>query len=428
MEEIREECNSVIEEICQTYGYESSDKQDSDSLKTVLKKAVFAMCKNAEKEDRQLLYQMLRHTPIIVIEDIDEEQYKNLIETYIGNPNPNVINVEGSVLGEYGKQLGKGAYVSEPIIDNDLNVVGKKSFIYVPKAQGKTKKIYSSDINVAYLIHELGHAWHSEKDQFTITENGMLQERIGTARIIYSLTKTDDGKIIKKQEKVSDLIIEEGANTVDEENYMSDYLGISLEELKDEYKSTLVSSNYQGYIAEFVRYMMQELGKKEFEKWRMNGDTESKAKIEALIQRTGYWKNSIIQNLDSEDYRKKREIIQTSGNRNKKIKDFFEEYEDIYFPQTQMSPLDTINNALSQYYNMKASSICYNMGIDDYAQLIKQISNETYPLVNQATLIKLKDDLKSSLGKVSLLELNEMANRVYEQEEFLKRTNQGERV
>lgn len=51
------------------------------------------------------------------------------------------------------------------------------------------------------MIHELGHAWHAEKDQFTMLEDKTLRERIGTAEFTYSFSKTTDNKFVKNVPK-----------------------------------------------------------------------------------------------------------------------------------------------------------------------------------------------------------------------------------
>ena len=171
-----EEIKDVVEEVCKKYGYDSEDKENNDSLKTVLLKAVTAMLKDANQEERNLFYQMLRHTPMVITENLTKEGYKKLVEQYIGNINPHIIK-EDIDLGEYGKKVGAGAYVSEPILDENMQLVGKKSFVYVQKVDGKVKEFFGSDINVSHLIHELGHAWAAEKDQYIMSGNKILKER-----------------------------------------------------------------------------------------------------------------------------------------------------------------------------------------------------------------------------------------------------------
>ena len=146
---MEQEINDIVEEVCIKYGYDSEDKEGNDSLKTVLKKAVTVMLKGVKQEDRELFYQMLRNTPIAVTENLNKERYEKLVDQYIGNVNPHIIE-EDADLGEYGKSIAAGAYTSKAIISEDMQLIGKKSFIYVQKVYGKGKKFFGTDINVSH--------------------------------------------------------------------------------------------------------------------------------------------------------------------------------------------------------------------------------------------------------------------------------------
>lgn len=69
-EDILEECQDIVDEVCEKYGYDREDTDGSDSLRTVLLKAVPAMLVDLSKEDRELFYQMLNHTPIVLVENL----------------------------------------------------------------------------------------------------------------------------------------------------------------------------------------------------------------------------------------------------------------------------------------------------------------------------------------------------------------------
>ena len=403
---MQEELNDIVEEVCVKFGYDSNDRENNDSLKTVLSRVVAVMLKDSNQEDRNLFYQMLRHTPIVVTENLTREGYEKLKEQYIGNINSHIIE-EDTSLGEYGKEIGAGAYVSEPIIDENLQVKGKKSFIYMQKVDGDKKEFFGTDINVAHLIHELGHAWHAEKDEFVMQEDRTLRERVGTAEFIYSFYKGEDGRYIQRCDKTTGLMIEEGMNTIEEEQAMADYMNISLEEMQEKYRSVLIPSNYQGYISSFMQYTLNELNKEDFEDWRLHGSSESKAKIENLMIRTQYWadreKDILPSSNSPRNYGKKRQIISRMPNEN--VQDFFRQYEDVYFPDiSQMSPLDKIENVLEQSFNM--NMIKYSMDIENYKDLIDCLGYEGYSLINQSSEIKKKDELLNAIGDVRLSEVN----------------------
>ena len=409
---MNQEINKVVNEVCEKFQYDSTDREGNDSLKTVLLKICTVMLKDSNEEDRNLFYEMLRHTPIVVTENLTPEGYKHLEEKYIGNVNPHIVE-EKSNVGEYGKNVGAGAYVSEPILDENLQLKGKKSFLYIQKVNNREQQFFGTDINVSHLIHELGHAWHAKKNQYTMLPNNTLKNRTGTAEFIYSFSKNPDGTYTMHTDKVSGLMLEEGMNTLCEEQAMADYMNISLEEMKDKYRTVLIPSSYQGYIANFVSYMLQQLNSKDFEQWRMYGDSESKGRIESLMSRTKYWENreqDILPTSDSpRNYNNKRQII--ARMQGDSVQEFFKHYENIYFPDiSQMSPLDKIENVLEQFYNM--SLIKYSIDLEDYKAFLNSLGYEGYSLINQSSDIKKKDELLHSVSDVSLSEFNNVAKDI----------------
>lgn len=396
VEEIFKECRDLVEKICVKFGYDSQDTNGNDSLKTVLLKVIPVILKDSKQEDRNLFYQMLSHTPIIITENLTQKSYDRLLEKYIGcDVNQHIIE-ENVDLGEYGKNLGAGAYVSEPILDENMNLQGKKSFIYIQRVSGSVKKFFGTDINVSHLIHELGHAWHAEKEQFVMQDDGTLKERIGTGEFTYSFSRTSDNKFVKKCIKITGLMIEESMNTIAEETAMANYMGISLEEMRKQYRELLVPSNYQGYMADFVTYMLERLGIDDFVNYRLYGETESKNKINSLMENTDYWINRETDILPSSEsprnYDKKRAILAQINS--ERVQDFFNKYEDIYFPDiSTMTPLEKIDNVLEQKYNI--NMIRYNMGIDNYKAFLDRLGYEGYSLINQAALVQLKKEQES---------------------------------
>lgn len=395
-EEIFKECRDIVEEVCVKFGYD-------DSLKTVLLRAIPLMLKDSKQEDRSLFYQMLNHTPIVITENLTQESHDKLLEQYIGEDvNQHVIE-ENADLGEYGKGLSAGAYVSEPILDENMNLQGKKSFIYIQKVRGKAKEFFGTDINVAHLIHELGHAWHAEKEQYVMQEDGTLKERIGTAEFIYSFSKTQDNQFVKNCIKTTGLMIEESMNTIEEEKAMAYYMGLSLKEMEKKYKDPLVPSNYQGYMADFVRYMLEKLGRADFENYRLYGDAESRNKINGLMEKTDYWMNRETDKLPSSNsprsYDKKRAVIDRIDST--RVQDFFKQYESIYFPDiSEMTPIEKIDNVLTQKYNLNMER--YNMGIDNYKAFLERLGYEGYSLINQAAALKQRQELSNTAACVEL--------------------------
>ncbi len=403
--EISEECKNIVEKVCIKYGYNTQDKEGNDSLKTVLMKAIPAMLKNYKKEDRELFYHMLNNTPIVIADNLTQEGYDEIVEQYIGKDLNSHIITETVDSGEYGKGIGAGAYVSEPILDENMTLKGKKSFIYIQKVSGNQKDFFGTDINVSHLIHELGHAWSAEKEQFTMQEDGTLKSRTGTAEFVYSFSKTENNKFIEKRETTTGLMLEECMNTVFEEDAMANYMNLTLEDMKKAYTNSLIPSKYQGYMTDLVRYMIKKLGEDDFKNYRLYGDIESKNKINSLMSKTEYWKNRQEDTLSSDsprNYNKKRSVISKIDNTY--VQDFFKQYETTYFPDISiMTPLEKMDNVLEQVFNLNTTK--YYMGIDNYSEFINILGYEGYSLINQtANLAKLNaDEMKKEITPLQVL-------------------------
>ena len=406
MEDIIQECRNVVDEICEKYNYDDKDTDGNDSLKTVLFKASCAMLANSSKEDRELFYQMLRHTPIVVTENLTEEGLKELENQYIGDINLH-IKEEEQDLGEYGEGIAPAAYVSEPIIDEKLNIIGKKSFVYIQKVSDQAKDFLETDINVSHLIHELGHAWHAEYNQYSIGEDDVLIDRVGTKVSTYSFSKNNDGTFTKRIESTDGLFIEEGLNTIAEEQAMARYKGISIEKMESVYETILGKSGYQANIIGEIQYLVERNPEGDFEKWRLYGDGECKKEIEKWIEMTTVWKN--LKNnqpmTDSYNYSAKRKIMSKIDSG--RIQEFFQKYKNVYFPDvSNMKPMQKLDNSLEQLYNLND----YNLSIvsllsgEEHDEFRLQLLYEFYGLINEADDCK----IKQNLSDVRLGEVNEV--------------------
>ena len=192
--------------------------------------------------------------------------------------------------------------------------------------------------------------------------------------------------------------------------------------MKEAYDTVLVKTAYQGYISDFVRSMLEELGEVDFTRWRMHGDMRSKAKIEELMQGTDFWKNK--KNANATSYLKK-EIIERSCKRDTDVNNFFQENMSVYFPDdSKFTPLAKIDNSLRQYYDVKASSTCNLMGIEDFSQFFRCIENENMPLINEASLIKSKSAIRSCVSHATITGITGIKNDL----EHLQNKGQGKEI
>ena len=178
-----EEYSNIIDEIKQKYAY-------SEDLSNILKKIMPGMLDDLTSDERQTFYKMLRHTQIVIVPENSKVTDKELQEKYLGNVNPH-IETEEVDIGEYGKTDPAGAFVSEPIIDENLKLKGVKQFLYVgafdttklntPSSQ-RHYELFGTGIHVNHLVHELGHAFVSEQEPYSI-EGDIITQRCGTAKI-----------------------------------------------------------------------------------------------------------------------------------------------------------------------------------------------------------------------------------------------------
>ncbi len=419
MEELFQESAPIVEEICKKFHYETEDKPGNDSLRTVLLKLVPAMLAESSKKDRELFYQMLRNRPIVIFEYSTQEELNQLKESYMGKVNPFVLK-EKEKVGEYAKALPEGAYVSEPIVDENLDLKGKKAFIYIRKSTlQREQEFWGTDINVTHLIHELGHAWNGEKDEFSMPQSGKITRRVGTAIYQYSYEKNENGEIILSCDSVSGLLLEEGMNTLAEEEAAAKYKGISHDEMKKAYRNELIYSktNYQASIGIMIEDLMEKISKSDLKCWRLWGDLDKKEKIETLMEKTDFWKNRdkdiLPDSQNPRNYENKRNLLSQIGAQlevdkesQTKFYDFFEEYESTYFPDIKkMTPFQKIENVLEQRFNM--IDIYYSMGLiaDKFPKLINQICLEFYPLINQTELLMANQKIETVLEDVKLSDI-----------------------
>ena len=115
-----EEYNKIIDQVAEKYKY-------SKDLIDILRKIIPAMIGDATEEEKNLFYKMLNKTPIVVVPKGKGITNQQLEDKYIGNVNPHIQNIEVD-LGEYGKGEAAGAFVTDPIIDENLQLIGKKQF------------------------------------------------------------------------------------------------------------------------------------------------------------------------------------------------------------------------------------------------------------------------------------------------------------
>lgn len=390
------ECEEVVDEVAQKFKY-------NDELKSVLSKIAKAALNGRTYEEKQLFYKMLRTTPILVVPHNTTISHEEIVERMIGDVNPHIKDKSTVDNGEYDKQESAGAFVTAPIIDENLNLVGVKKFLYITEFDRSEDNLdvspeyferFQTAINVPHLIHELGHAWVAEANPYTI-ENGILTQRMGTVESKYKITELGNGQYESEGISTTGTFIEEGLNTNFEEETVAKFLGISLEEVQELYSNgTITPSFYQPGMAKMTE-LMATLSKGDFAKWRIFGNKDSLERINETFSKANfyekreklYFRNEMTEGNPEEDIIVARNMLFNEPKGSEEAVKIMQNIEEDFFPDSsEMTPMQMMDNILMQYYDMNANR--YHLGIDNYTQMLKVISREGYGFINQTIQIQ----------------------------------------
>lgn len=379
----KEENKKIVEEVSEKYGY-------SEELKKVLVKVLPAMLEGASYEEKELFFSMLRHTPIEIIPYESLTTSEDLKNKYFGRINPHIIEKKVDI-GEYGKAPSDGALVSDVALKDDLEIDEIKQFIFIKELNPLDKKkqeFLGTSINVPHLIHELGHAWASEKNHFSI-ENNILTERTGTCKIKYRLTPIGNKKYEKEEIFREGIMTEEALNTNMENESLARYLGITLQELKEEYSvsGNLIPSTYQGLMSNITERLNQTKLKKDVRDWRLRDDENSLRKINEKMAETEEYKNRTKSNSD---LARKIEIFENPES--EKMAVFFRRCKSDFFPDKQnMTSMQIIDSVLKQTFDIKFNWDAFNLSepreLNVYGDLVNSVVSDGYYLINQTDKI-----------------------------------------
>lgn len=425
-----EQINNIIDSVSEKFGYD-------EELNRTLKRIVPVMIEGKSKEITSMLFDTLNRVKIFVLENnATKEDIDKCQKEVFGGTNKN-IKFEEETGSEYGKGIAAGAYVNEPVFDDDMNIVGRQSFLYVTKLSkyDKLKEVYETDINLSHLIHELGHAWASEKEEFVQTEDGNYINNVGACAITARVDKENKSVLSDNYEG---LFLEETLNTIEEEGTLCKLLGIdSINELKSK---GYVPSSYQGMMTDITKSYVEKFGKERFYDFRFVKDKEALIDIEKAIEATEGW--SIIQTEEYEKgkrakFSKVNELNTTDGAK-RMINSIFEQYDNVYFPDnSKFTPMQKLENVFQQVYNFGAAKYNFDImkpeNLEIYKAIVLSMINEGYVLKNQAKElpkekykeennfmtelkgnVKTEDEMKEAKNLYSKKEINEIENAEYE--------------
>lgn len=378
---------SFIDDISEKFGY-------TEILKDDLKRIVPIMLSGKDETKSKMLLDALSETKIFVLpDDAQMEDLEKCKDEIFGKDNKDVTFKETD-MGEYSKDsLPDGAYVSEPVFDDNMNIVGRNRMLYVKELSkySALNQVYGSNINLSHLIHELGHAWAAQTDEYVQNADGSIAQNIGpcsiTARVDRE-TRTVTG------DAVDGLFIEETLNTIQEEKVILELTGAkSIAELA---AKGYVRSAYQGMQTEIMKTYVDKFGEAVFEEYRYSKDLSVLAGLEQALRNTKAWEI-----LGTQEYigRKKTQIAQIENLKKctgepateaiAKIGGLFEKYSDVYFPANdQFTPIQKLNNVLEQLYDF--NSVKYNFAIMDNDDNLEIYKTVVSAIVSEANALRVQ--------------------------------------
>jgi len=410
-----------IDKVADKFGYD-------DKLKQVLKRIVPIMIKGKDEEKQQMLADTLDRVKIFVLEQgFTGEDIDKCEQEIMGDKNGVKFKYQDN--GEYGKTPSAGGYVSEPVFDDNMNLVDRKSFLFVSKLSeyNELSQVYGTDINVSHLIHELGHAWASQKEEYIQNEDGSVENRVGAIRQRLSVDK-DSREVC--EEYTEGVFIEEALNTLEEERALCELVGVeSIDELTPK---GYVRSNYQGFITDMMREYIGKFKQGRFDDYRFGKDNEVLEDIENALLNTEDW--STIQssqfNVKKREKFNSIEELEVSDGAKQIIRDTFSQYDSVFFPDnSKLAPMQKLNNVFEQLYTFGIKAR-YNFGIVEneknkeiYNKVALAMLAEGYVPVNQAEELQEREPKVKPKGFLSDLQSGVIPPRDQKESESLNKDN-----
>ena len=336
--------NKRIEEVAKKYNY-------NNELVEALKKCVPVMAKGKSNSEIELLMETLSRVEILDFSKQPTQQQLDEIEkTKTAGKNEHVKFITKSK-GEYGKNIAPGGYQSIAIFNENMDIVDRVGYIYITRLSEYSQEVkaYQTTINLSHLIHELGHAWGAQKDEYVQKENGDFTCNVGAVTIN---SKVDRENCIVEDSDVKGLYIEEALNTLEEENTLCEILGIkNVNEIPG-----YVPSIYQGLMKSVMNDFVENIGALPFSKLRiLKSNTELKQyqSILEATKATNYLKSKEWNDRKRKSFDRVNELENISDKAKERIQSFFKEYENIYFSSEEEKPFfEKLDNILEQLYNI----------------------------------------------------------------------------
>jgi len=377
-----ENIDVFIDSVSDKFGY-------SETLRNDLKRIVPIMLSGKSESKKQMLFDALSEVRIFVLPDgATVADLENCKSEVFGQDNNGVEFVEAD-MGEYSQNdFPAGAYISEPVFDEEMNIVGRNRMLYVQELSkySALNQVYGSNINLSHLIHELGHAWAAQTDEYIQNPDGSFVQNVGVCSITSRVDK-DSRKVVT--EKTEGLFVEETLNTIQEEDALLQLTNAkSVSELAEK---GYVRSSYQGMQTDIMKSYVEKFGEDIFEEYRYSKDASALSSVEEALVDTEAW-----QILGTDEYTSKKktklsevEQLQASPEAIARIKRLFEKYPEVYFPSNaNFTPIQKLNNVLEQLYNFNSVKYNFNiMGNDNNLEIYKGVVSA---MVSEANALRIQ--------------------------------------
>ncbi len=407
--------NLFIDEVARKFGY-------GEELIEALKRVVPIMMEDKDEEEKELIRNTLRRVQIILFdEQPTQEQIDELKKSQRAGRNSQVTFNEASN-NEYDKVVAPAAYESEPIFDEQMRVVDRLGYIYLTNNNKyhPLYKTYQTPINLSHLIHELGHAYASEKDEYVQSEDGSFTTRTGTY-----IKKSIIDREKKSVEEVSSsgLYDEEALNTIEEERILYKLLGVDNFWDIEGY----CPSKYQGIMTQIMRTYIEQIGEDCFRKYRLKGNRNNIDDIQEVFAETEFFKDKHRQS----HYERKKEsfysfedtVMPEESKQN--LRDFFTYYNDLFFTpgNYQENFFQHLDRVLEEAYTFQSIRLNYNLSnqdvvegkylkiVDAYKKVVSAIKAEAYEPLNQFADIRKDRGGSITISNISEQLLNRTQDR-----------------
>lgn len=376
------EIEVFLDDVANKFGY-------SVTLTNDLKRIVPLMLKDKDETKKQMMLDTLAQVKIFVLpEDASLDELEQCKVEVFGKDNHGV-TFEEMDMGEYSKNdFPAGAYVSEPVFDDDMNIVGRNRMLYVKELSkySSLQQVYGSNINLSHLIHELGHAWAAQTDEYIQNADGTFVQNVGACAIT---SRVDSQRKVVTSEATDGLFVEETLNTIQEEKVLLELTGAnSISELASK---GYVRSSYQGMQTDIMKSYVEKFGLEPFEEYRYSKDSTVLAQVERALSETEAWK--ILGTTEYTEKKKEKiadvEKLAVSPESINRIKSLFDEYHGVYFPNnSSFTPMQKLNNVLEQLYNFNSVKYNFNiMGNDNNLEIYKSVVSS---IVAEANALRLQ--------------------------------------